>query len=262
MKKFIRSISLLGLFLGVFIVTGAQQVPYGINYQAVARDSYGNELTDQRIDIRFTVLSSTMLGNIEYQEMHSEVPTSRYGVFSVTIGKGTPIMGSCESFEDIRWESAPHFLKVEIKFDNNFSDMGTMQFLSVPYALYAARSLEPGPPGPKGDQGDPASDDQILSFDGSNLTIEGGNTVNLGALLNVDDADADPENEIQDLRIDSDILRITRNGEYTPISLVKYLDNTDEQTLAFNSSDGTLTISSGNSVDMSLALMDTDPANE
>ena len=29
--------------------------------------------------------------------------------------------------------------------------MGTMQFLAVPYALYAQRSLEPGPQGPKGE---------------------------------------------------------------------------------------------------------------
>ena len=28
--------------------------------------------------------------------------------------------------------------------------MGTIQFLAVPYALYAQKSLEPGPPGPKG----------------------------------------------------------------------------------------------------------------
>ncbi len=45
--------------------------------------------------------------------------------------------------------------------------MGTMQFMAVPYALYAAKSLEPGPagpPGPKGDPGDPATDDQQLSY--------------------------------------------------------------------------------------------------
>ena len=64
-----------------------------------------------------------------------------------------------------------------------------MQFLSVPYALYAQKSLEPGPagpkgdPGPKGEAGDPASDNQTLSFDQSNLTISGGNSVPLTSLL-------------------------------------------------------------------------------
>lgn len=272
MKNFTRCISVIVFIMVTSLAANSQEVPFGINYQAVARDSYGSELVNERVDIRFTILSSTPLGNIEYQEMHDNVSTSRFGVFSVTIGTGTPIMGSCESFSDISWESAPHYLKVEIKFANDFLEMGTMQFLSVPYALYAAKSLEPGPPGPKGDKGDPgdpASDNQKLSFDGENLTIDGGydgsgpiSTVNLGALLNVDDDDADPENEIQDLRLESNALRITKNSEYTSIDLSKYLDNTDEQTLAFNTSDSTLTISDGNTVDMSLALRDTDPANE
>ena len=272
MKSLTRYISVFVLMMATSLTANSQEVPFGINYQAVARDSYGSELVNERVDIRFTILSSTPLGNVEYQEMHNDVSTSRFGVFSVTIGTGTPIMGSCESFSDISWESAPHYLKVEIKFNNDFLEMGTMQFLSVPYALYAAKSLEPGPPGPKGDKGDPgdpASDNQKLSFDGENLTIDGGydgsgpiSTVNLGALLNVDDDDADPENEIQDLRLVNNELRITKNTEYSPINLAAYLDNTDEQALAFNTTDGTLSISNGNSVDMSETLMDTDPANE
>ncbi len=272
MKNLTRFISVFVFIVATSLAANSQEVPFGINYQAVARDNFGSELVNERVDIRFTILSSTPLGNIEYQEMHDNVSTSRFGVFSVTIGTGTPIMGSCESFSEISWESAPHYLKVEIKFANEFLEMGTMQFLSVPYALYAAKSLEPGPPGPKGDKGDPgdpASDNQKLSFDGENLTIDGGydgsgpiSTVNLGALLNVDDDDADPENEIQDLRLINNELRITKNSEYSPIDLSKYMDNTDEQTLAFNTTDGTLSISNGNSVDMSQALMDTDPANE
>ncbi len=274
MKKLGRYIAIFFLFMGSFSIVKAQQVPYGINYQAVARDSYGNELANERIDIRFTVLSSTPLGTVEYQEMHNDVSTSRFGVFSVTIGKGTPIMGACESFSAISWELAPHYLKVEIKFENDFLEMGTMQFLSVPYALYAAKSLEPGPPGPKGDKGDagdPASDDQKLSFDGENLSIDGGSdgngaisTVNLGALLNVDDDDADPENEIQDLRIENDVLRITNNTEPSAIDLTKYLDNTDMQALTFTTSDSSILISGGNSIDLAPVLRDADtsPVNE
>jgi hypothetical protein len=52
--------------------------------------------------------------------------------------------------------------------------MGTMQFMAVPYALYAAKSLEPGPigpPGPQGDPGDPASDDQQLTYNPATRTL-------------------------------------------------------------------------------------------
>ncbi len=298
------------ILLGTSLVAMTQEVPYGINYQAVARDSYGNELVNQRIDIRFTVISSNPLGDIQYQEVHYDISTSRYGVFSVIIGKGTPTIGICESFSGIDWESAPHYLKVEIKFSNEFMEMGTMQFLSVPYALYAAKSLEAGPQGPegpagpagpqgeKGEPGDPATDDQTLSFDGQNLSISGGNTVPLTPLvndadadplneiqylsiagdslsitngnsiklqeINIDDADANPENEIQDLIIENNILRISKNQDYNPIDLSKYLDNTDRQELGFNMADSTLSISSGNSIDLSDVLRDpdTDEFNE
>jgi len=270
MARIFRHFSAFLFILGLCVSALAQEVPYGINYQAVARDSYGEEITSSDIDIRFTVLSSSTDGTIEYQEIHNNVRTSVYGVFSVTIGKGTPTMGACESFSAIRWDQAPHYLKVEIKFTNEFLEMNPVEFLSVPYALYAAKSLEPGPPGPKGDPGDPATDDQKLSFDGENLTIDGGsdggsgNTVNLSALLNVDDADANPLNEIQDLRIENDILSITVNAEATPINLTKYLDNTDEQDLSFNASDSTISITGGNTADLSSVLRDADtnPSNE
>ena len=52
--------------------------------------------------------------------------------------------------------------------------MGTMQFMAVPYALYAAKSLEPGPQGPPGTQGvpgDPATDDQQLTYNPTTRTL-------------------------------------------------------------------------------------------
>ena len=83
-------------------------------------------------------------------------PPSKYGVFSLIIGKGDPVHGT---FCRHDWSSANHYLQVEVKFENLFMDMGTMQFMAVPYALYAWKSLEPGPqgpPGPQGIPGDPA----------------------------------------------------------------------------------------------------------
>ncbi|MEJ2584057.1 MAG: hypothetical protein P8Z38_03110, partial [Robiginitalea sp.] len=70
-------------------------------------------------------------------------------------------------------------------------------------------------------------DDQNLSTNGDagNISIDNGNTLN----LNVDDADADPTNEIQDLNLAGDILTVTNNGTATDIDLSPYLDNTDDQ---------------------------------
>jgi hypothetical protein len=262
-----------------------QNVPLGIFYQAVARDNFGKELVNKDIDVKFSIISGNPLGNIVYQELYSHVTTSKFGVFSLIIGKGTPTGGIYGDLSQIQWSQAYHYIKVEVKFENDFVDMGTMQFLSVPYALYAQKSLEPGPagpkgdPGPKGDSGDPASDKQTLSFNGDNLSISNGNTVNLSTLnvphqltllgdtLSILGGNkVGLTNQIQDLVLDvNNKLRITKNASATLIDLGKYLDNTDNQGLTWNPATRKLGIS-GNSSTIDLSELkndaDSDPTNE
>jgi len=160
-------------------------VPGGINYQAVARDNVGKELVNTDIEVRFTIKSGSPTGTIVYQEVFTDVTTTKYGVFSLTIGKGDPVTGT---FNAIDWSSFNHYLQVEVKFENLFMDMGTMQFMAVPYALYAWKSLEPGPqgpPGPQGIPGDPASDDQKLAYNRGTkvLSLDNGGSVRLDSIV-------------------------------------------------------------------------------
>jgi C1q domain len=293
-KEFKRCL-VISIFLFVLQISFGQTVPLGIFYQAVARDNFGKELTNRNIDVKFSVLAENPLGEIVYQELHADVTTTRYGVFSLVIGDGTPTGGIYGELSQINWSGAYHYLKVEVKFDNDFIDMGTMQFLAVPYALYAQKSLEPGPEGPKGDSGpqgdpgDPASDDQTISFDESNLSISGGNSLPLTGLLQtltiIDkadgnylgisrgnsvklstiEADGDPENELQDITISSDILKITNNASATEWDLTHYLDNTDNQALSWNPVDRLLSVS-GNAGTINLSELkndaDADSLNE
>ncbi len=262
--------SVLALLVG--LVTGltslsAQTVPAGINYQAVARDNTGKELANTSINVKFSILKDSPLGSPVYEELHSNVVTSKYGVFSLVIGEGTVTGGSAANLNAIDWSTGKYYLSVAVKFDNSYLEMGTMQFMAVPYALYAGKSLEPGPQGPKGDQGDPATDDQTLSFDGSALSISGGNIVDLSGLLqsltitnaadgnyigisrgnsikvSTIEGDGDPTNEIQDLVINDNVLKITKNNGATSWDLSKYLDNTDSQSLSYNSTSNALSIS-------------------
>jgi hypothetical protein len=273
LKVFKRYYVLLILLLSGTISYG-QNVPLGIFYQAVARDNVGKELANKKIDVKFSIISGNPLGTIVYQELYSDVTTSKYGVFSLIIGKGTPTGGLYGDLSQIQWNTAFHYLKVEVKFDNDFIDMGTMQFLAVPYALYAQKSLEPGPQGPKGDPGDPASDNQTLSFDGNNLSIANGNTVNLSSLnvphqltligdtLSILGGNkVGLTNQIQDLQLDvNNKLKITKNASATVIDLSKF-----NQSLSFNPSDNKLTISGGTlPVDLSSLKndADSDPTNE
>jgi hypothetical protein len=278
-KSFKRYSALL-IFIFTVLTSFGQNVPLGIFYQAVARDNYGKELVNKTIDVKFSIIMGNPLGTVVYQELHSDITTSKYGVFSLIIGKGTPTGGQYDDLSQIQWSTAYHYLKVEVKFDNDFVDMGTMQFLAVPYALYAQKSLEPGPAGaigpagPKGDPGDPATDNQTLSFDGSNISISGGNTVNLSSL------NVPPQltllgdtlsilggnkvgltNQIQDLSLDvNNTLKITKNSSATAIDLSKF-----NQSLSFNPTDNKLTISGGAAaVDLTVLKndADADPTNE
>ncbi|MDF9798035.1 hypothetical protein OKW21_003298 [Catalinimonas alkaloidigena] len=69
------------------------------------------------------------------------------------------------------------------------------------------------------------------------------------SVADLNDADANPTNEIQDLTLGSNELKITNNPSATAINLLPYLDNTDAQTLSLSGSQ--LEISGGNIVDLS-----------
>ena len=117
------------------------QVPQKINYQAVARDNSGNPIIKKAISLRLSILNGSASGSSVYSEVH-KVTTNDYGHFSVMIGGGT---GATGVFKDISWDVSDKYLKIE--FDPNgassYTNMGTVQLISVPYALnaYKANSL-------------------------------------------------------------------------------------------------------------------------
>jgi hypothetical protein len=119
------------------------------------------------------------------------------------------------------------------------------------------------------------TDSQTLSFTSPNLSISGGNSVNLstintdaqnltlgtrtgtnqpvnisggtGVTIDVADNDNSTTNEIQDLSLAANVLSLSSDA--TTVNLTPYLDNTDAQALTFTSP--TLSISGGNSVNLS-----------
>ena len=92
---------------------------------------------------------------------------------------------------------------------------------------------------------------QTLNFDeGTNeLSISDGNSIDLTNWISENDADS--TNEIQDLQLIDDTLSITGNTSATEIDLTPYLDNTDNQTLNWNSSNLRLSIENGDTVNLS-----------
>ena len=154
-KKISYSICLIviSVLCNCFINVSAQ-VPQGLNYQAIARDTAGALLKNRSINVRLSIISGTPTGVIQWQETHA-LNTNKFGLFTLIIGQGTSTgVGASSTFSAINWASASFYLKVEVDYTGgiNYTDMGTTQFWAVPYALVAqnAFNTHPGPTGPTG----------------------------------------------------------------------------------------------------------------
>lgn len=132
MKNFCLALFLFLMWTGSAIA----QVPQGIPYQAIARDTQGQPLAGRAVQLRFSILDSVLTGSSVYIETHS-TNTNASGLLAVNIGMGTPITGT---FSGINWGVNSKFLRVELDTTatgGNYVDLGTQQMMSVPYALYA-----------------------------------------------------------------------------------------------------------------------------
>lgn len=104
----------------------------GINYKALIKDDLGNVFANQTV----TILQFTIIEGITsvYTETHSPMTDSN-GIVIVNIGKGTPTLGA---FTNINWANDEHFLNVQVNIGSGLEDLGTTQFMAVPYALEAS----------------------------------------------------------------------------------------------------------------------------
>ena len=144
------------IFLALNVVA---QVPQGINYQAVIRNTNGTTVNNSNVGIRMNILQGSAVGTVVYSETFAET-TSNIGLVNFVIGQGTPLSGT---FSAINWGAGPYFLEVaaDATGGTNYNVMGTQQMMSVPYALYAENSGTPGPQGATGPQGPQGEQGQI-----------------------------------------------------------------------------------------------------
>jgi hypothetical protein len=132
-----RTIWLVILFL--FVTKGIYaQVPPGINYQGVARSADGSPLINQIIGLRVSITSGPN-GSTDYSEEHHP-ETNEFGLFTVVVGQGQ----SSGNIGDVDWGEGNKWLQIEVdpQDEANYMLVGSQQMMSVPYALYAAKSGE------------------------------------------------------------------------------------------------------------------------
>jgi hypothetical protein len=135
---------IIASLLGASDLIAQNPVPSGINYQAIARNGAGSVYFNQDIGVRISILQGTNPGVIQYTERHTAT-TNVFGLFTLKIGGGTPLTGA---FSDITWNTANQYVKVEVDptGGTNYTDLGSNELLSVPYAFYAQSSGTGGAP--------------------------------------------------------------------------------------------------------------------
>jgi RPA family protein len=145
-KRLVLNVFIFSFFLSSHWLYS--QTPEGINYQAVARTTSGEMISNQTLDVQISVLQGSMNPNsIVYREIHS-VFVGEFGLFNLIIGDGAQDMNFGD-FANINWGVSDHYLMVEIDSGSGFQLISTSQLMSVPYALYA-KEAENSPPGEDG----------------------------------------------------------------------------------------------------------------
>jgi hypothetical protein len=144
-----KKIFTLSIFFYMAVLLHAQ-APQLMNYQAIVRDHSGSPLPfGTNVTVRSTIHDQTPTGTAVFVEVNTAV-TNQFGLITQKIG-GT------SNLAVVNWSSGPKYLQIEIDptGGSNFTDMGTTQLLSVPYALYAGNAAQgaTGPQGPPGNDG-------------------------------------------------------------------------------------------------------------
>ena len=163
------------------------QAPEGFKYQAVVRDAGGLILNNQAVGMRLTVQQGSIGGVTVYSETFSTT-TNGYGLVNLEIGTGT----TAYDFSTIDWGNGPYFMEtaVDLTGGTSYAVMGTSQLMSVPYALHSKTAENVTNDLVDDADADPTNELQ----DWSNLPgIPAGLS---DGIDNVDDADADPTNEM------------------------------------------------------------------
>lgn len=111
----------------------AQAPPQRMSYQSVIRNSSNVLLAGTQVGIKISVLQGSATGTAVYVETQTAT-TNGNGLLSIQIGNA--------SFATINWAAGPYFIKTETDptGGTNYSITGTQEMLSVPYAMYAAKS--------------------------------------------------------------------------------------------------------------------------
>jgi hypothetical protein len=263
MKRIITTVAAI-----LLVATMWAQAPEKMSYQAVVRDASNALVASQSIGMQISILQGSASGTAVYVE--TQTTTSNVnGLVSLEIGSGSVVSGT---FSTIDWSNGPYFIQTETDptGGTTYTITGTTQLMSVPYALHA-KTAENFTGTLNYTETDPifgaSVANGITSIDITNwnnkLTTEVDGSVtnelqtlsktldivtlsNTGGSFSVNDADADPLNELQDISLSGSSLSLS-SGSTVDLSGIGFdgdfnnLTNTPTGVSYFNNDAGYLT---------------------
>ncbi len=195
--------TLLFMVLSVVDRASAQSSPpNGMIYQAVARDASGNLASKRTIYVQTSILKNNSTGTVMYSDEH-KVTSNADAMFTLIVGQGTYLTGAFKNITSIPWEKDKYFFNLKIcvapslpktGWKPSYTDMGTTQFWSVPYAFFSGKS----------------ADSLTLTINGTGRQIKLGN--NKPIFFSVADKDSVATNEIQSLTRLGGKITLSLNG--------------------------------------------------
>ena len=151
-----KTIYLLITFFLINLTILTAQAPHSFSYQTVIRDVNWQPRVNEtfQLTIKISQAIDDQLGvEPDFVEQH-DVESNEIGLVNVAVGTGTQI--SPAGLSEVDWGNGTYFLQIWLDEGENATEsfIGSTQLRSVPYALFAKQSENPGNPGPTGPQGD------------------------------------------------------------------------------------------------------------
>lgn len=155
------------------------QAPEGFKYQALIRNGSNTILSNQTISLRMSIQQGYIGGTAVYTETFNTTTTNN-GLVNLEIGTGT----SSDDLANIDWSAGPFYIEtaVDISGGSSYTVMGTSQLMSVPYALYSKTAENVVNDEVDDADNDPTNEIQDISFTDNELTITDGSTIDLSSI--------------------------------------------------------------------------------
>lgn len=129
------------------------QPPPALPVQAVAKDPLGNPAKNRKVFVRVEIRHARIDGRAVWVEAF-ESTTNGDGIYTYIVGMGSKISSipaNMQSIAEIDWGNGPYWVNTKLAVSpsipaawwlpaDNYVDLGTVQMMSVPYAMYAGNA--------------------------------------------------------------------------------------------------------------------------